>query len=782
MDSISAKNTLPCVSEDVKAGTPIVKISDTCLPVLTNQMVDTTDNGSLWESVDESSIKKGTPCIKVGSRTIPLLPLATDSGIQRDIGSIKSFGEGTYGQLGIGGEAYDVYVTPRMVLGIGSCNQVAVGSTHTLFIDEDGYLWACGDNTYGQLGIGSYRSGNILFPTKISDKTWKCVAAGRRHSLAIDTDGYLWAWGSHNSGQLGVGDILQLDNVDPSDNFWYKIYPSPFKVNNWNGWEYVVACGDYSCGINNGAIYAWGNPEEHFGFGYGMYDYVTTPQWLNIYGVKVALGTEHALAIDTEGKLWVWGNGLDYKLGLGNTDYKFQPESLVDGGGSSALETLRDIRWIDIACSSMFSAAISAAGELYMWGDYKGRTPEGASSGASIPQKLESASSVKWRSIAAGYDYMLAIDENMEVWAFGNNSFGALGLGNVPYVDVFTQVDGGTYRSVASNAYAHTSMTISDDGSVICWGLNSHGQLGAGFGDITPQSKPTGVATARLFHNIAACDKHSLALDNDGYINVWGRNQWGQLGGFDPDGLSAPGLIAIPGMDGFQDIATGKKHSLALDKNYNLWVCGDNSDHQLGIALSGTEWIRTDSKAWQNIAAGDTFSLGIDTEGILWAWGDNAWGQLGVGDRSTRRVPTMVLSGNKEWKYIHAKGNKAMAIDSEGCLWTWGEAWKSETKSSYSVTKPKLIGDGSWIKAEFISFGRVLAIDTNGTMWENCVTPVFSDTQWKDIVYTNDRMYAIDTEHNLWVLDSQLLNKTLMDSGKYTKIVAGKQHCLLITA
>ena len=82
--------------------------------------------------------------------------------------------------------------------------RMAAGTNHTLAVRTDGTLWAWGDNSYGQLGDGTTTA--RLVPTQVGTATdWQSVAAGGEHTLAVRTDGTLWAWGSNSYGQLGDG-------------------------------------------------------------------------------------------------------------------------------------------------------------------------------------------------------------------------------------------------------------------------------------------------------------------------------------------------------------------------------------------------------------------------------------------------------------------------------------------------------------------------------------------------------------------------------------------------
>jgi alpha-tubulin suppressor-like RCC1 family protein len=86
---------------------------------------------------------------------------------------------------------------------------VAAGIYHSLAIGSDGKLYAWGYNVYGQLGDGS--TTQRLSPVQVSlpaGVTPTAVAAGRFHSLAIGSDGKLYAWGYNGIGQLGDGSTI----------------------------------------------------------------------------------------------------------------------------------------------------------------------------------------------------------------------------------------------------------------------------------------------------------------------------------------------------------------------------------------------------------------------------------------------------------------------------------------------------------------------------------------------------------------------------------------------
>jgi alpha-tubulin suppressor-like RCC1 family protein len=117
-------------------------------------------------------------------------------------------------------------------------SQVSAGSQFTVAIGEDGSLWAWGSNNWGQLGDGTIVTHRSR-PTRIGeDNDWASVSAGWSHTVAIKTDGSLWAWGYNDQGQLGDGSmgVANFRNV-------------PFRIGADSNWAFVSAGGIHTVGI-----------------------------------------------------------------------------------------------------------------------------------------------------------------------------------------------------------------------------------------------------------------------------------------------------------------------------------------------------------------------------------------------------------------------------------------------------------------------------------------------------------------------------------------------------
>jgi alpha-tubulin suppressor-like RCC1 family protein len=129
------------------------------------------------------------------------------TGLRAD-GSLWAWGYNYYGQLGnptdneVGVPTRNT--TPTQVA--GTWKQAVTGNSHTMALQADGSLWAWGNNRFGQLGTATNNGTEKATPTPTQVAgTFTQLAAGQFHSLALKADGTLWTWGYNYAGQLGNG-------------------------------------------------------------------------------------------------------------------------------------------------------------------------------------------------------------------------------------------------------------------------------------------------------------------------------------------------------------------------------------------------------------------------------------------------------------------------------------------------------------------------------------------------------------------------------------------------
>jgi alpha-tubulin suppressor-like RCC1 family protein len=134
----------------------------------------------------------------------------------RSDSTLWAWGDNFWGQLG-DGNMFTRANTPQQIGTNTNWQAVAAGGAHSVALQSDGTLWTWGLNEDGQLGNGTDGPfTNVTTPQRIgTDTDWVAISAGRDHTLALRTDGSLWAWGDNGWGQLGIGTFDDANAPQP---------------------------------------------------------------------------------------------------------------------------------------------------------------------------------------------------------------------------------------------------------------------------------------------------------------------------------------------------------------------------------------------------------------------------------------------------------------------------------------------------------------------------------------------------------------------------------------
>ncbi|MBP9603282.1 MAG: hypothetical protein KBE53_04300, partial [Chromatiaceae bacterium] len=236
-----------------------------------------------------------------------------------------AWGNNLEGQLG--DDTTERRLNPVLVRISDTVAATAGGRYQSLALLTDGTLWAWGSNWAGQLGDGTTTQRRI--PVQVRQSQYQfftevmAVASGDHHSLAIKTDGSLWAWGSNSDGQLGDGTFLN------------RAYP----VQVLSG-VVAVAAGKWGTLAlkTDGTLWAWGE-NLHGEVGNGGGPDVSTPVLIMDGVASIAGGGWHSLALKTDGTLWAWGWNPWGQLGDGTTISRSRPVQVPGFGGSDFVVT-----------------------------------------------------------------------------------------------------------------------------------------------------------------------------------------------------------------------------------------------------------------------------------------------------------------------------------------------------------------------------------------------------------------------------------------------------------
>lgn len=329
----------------------------------------------------------------------------------------------------------------------------------TVALDNDGYIWAWGSNSSGQFGDGTTTSAST--PRRIdvtyggTPVTFQDVKTGWSGSTALDTSGHLW-W---------AGDYLQ-DGVGPSlpgSSSWTKL---PVLDGGTDVTFTGMARGrltSFAIDSRDGSIWGWGRAIGDQPVKLPIAD-GGSPVAFN----QISDNNEDAIALDTSNRIWNL-----YAVGLVKSKYV-----LNDGGGAPV-----DFRSISTgngsgsSSSYMLHAAVDAGGQVWTWGENEsGQLGDGGTTDNGTPTKRaikDGGAPVAFDSVSAGERFVLGLDANGDIWSWGLNDQGQLGNGTKVNGSPgkLTVTDGGTpirFKSVAAG-YGR-SYAIDDDGRIWTWG------------------------------------------------------------------------------------------------------------------------------------------------------------------------------------------------------------------------------------------------------------------------------------------------------------------------
>ena len=325
---------------------------------------------------------------------------------------------------------------------------VACGWNHSLFLDENGSVWSCGYNGYGQLGVGDTTQRESY--TKVAKlPIIQNVACGWNHSIFIGENGSVWSCGDNQIGQLGLGDTNKRTE--------------PTEIRNLPR-MHTVACGRYHSVFVDieGDVWACGHDwYGQLGLGEGT---ITRNQPVKIENLpkmkSVACGGSHTIFLDVNGDVWSCGHNQSGQLGRGDT------VANISTPGRIQLPKIRAI-----SCGWNFSLFLDEDGNAYITGKM------GRNSYGNQPVKLDVM--FKIQAIASEKDHCVFLDIKGSVWGLGANEKGQLGLGDTTgRSSLYHSNTLPTIRSISCGG--NHSLFVDVDGAIWSCGSNENGQLGLG--------------------------------------------------------------------------------------------------------------------------------------------------------------------------------------------------------------------------------------------------------------------------------------------------------------
>lgn len=270
----------------------------------------------------------------------------------------------------------------------------------------------------------------------------------------------------------------------------------------------------------------------------------------------------------------------------------------------------------------------------------------------------------------------------------------------------------------ALSAGGTSTCGLTTSGAAYCWGNNAYGALGIGFGDLFFHPWPLAVVGDLSFASLSVGGAHTCAVTADGAAYCWGLTGNGQLGNPAASGSCAYGMpcsptpVAVVGGLRFASVSAGAMHTCGLTADGAAYCWGDNAYGQLGTGSSGAPWYDSPTPVaggltFATLSAGGDHTCAVTTDGKAYCWGANDGGQLGTGDSARGRSPLPVTGGHV-FASVSADYAKTCGVTAGGEVYCWG---------LYLSLAPQLVQGGPAFVSVATQGDHSCAVARDGSAW-----------------------------------------------------------------
>jgi alpha-tubulin suppressor-like RCC1 family protein len=339
-----------------------------------------------------------------------------------------------------------------------------------------------------------------------------------------------------------------------------------------------VDSGDaHSCAARFGILYCWGaNVDGRLGVGDNADRNAPTRVGFDADWLVVATGVAHTCALKQNGSVWCFGANNVGQLGQGNSAPSNVPVPVP-----------LPHKAVQLSSEANTACAVLDDAELYCWGrNWEGNIGlNDTHPGVDQLSPIRSGDQSDWKLTATGDGHTCGIRGVGLLFGWGRNAAANLGLGQTNDQQRRSATQIGTdedWLNVVSGQDSSCGIRGPRDsaasGDLFCWGGNSFGNLG--LGDIAQRLVPTQVVPGRAWVQLSIDTFHGCGIDVDHNLYCWGRGIEGQLGAGDNAEHFSPELIG----PGFTQVVAGRMSSCARSADDRVLCTGENAEGELGVA------------------------------------------------------------------------------------------------------------------------------------------------------------------------------------------------------
>jgi alpha-tubulin suppressor-like RCC1 family protein len=566
-------------------------------------------------------------------------------------GTARCWGAKKFSQLGTGepvGTPPIFESSAATVVNLTNAVSIVAGTSHTCALRASGAVSCWGANDLGQLGNGSRditQGHNVPVDVPgLSDVTG--IAAGGNHTCALRVNGTVRCWGANSRGQIGDGTV--------ADSRF-----SPTAVQGLGGVVTLALGDEFSCARRaDGDARCWGRGDGGQLGNLGTTDQLIQDSVIASRSctltdctrftpladaTDIATGVRHGCALQADDRIRCWGTNTLGQLGDGDTQPQPDPQRLVYTM-PTVVGSAGTIGGRSIAAQLAQTCARRAEGTAACWDSTL--TPAAV------------GGFTRTLAVAPGSSHKCALRADGLVQCVGSNQFGQIGNGaggpfSIGVTDPAQGLVSGLTDVASIAAGRDFTCALRVTGSVRCWGFNSFGQLGndpdpGGFDPGRFEASPVGVQGLGDAIAIAAGREHACAVRVGGTVICWGFNSFGQVGAAATNNIvTTP--FQLPSISTAVAIAAGPDHTCALLVNGTARCWGKNDIGQLGngtttftpgfftanptpstvVGLIDAVALATGGSGGSQIAPSSDFTCARRVGGTVQCWGANAAGQLG---------------------------------------------------------------------------------------------------------------------------------------------------------